>query len=699
MYAKVINTNKYPQLYDHYNYGNYPYNLPKNGKWAPNTLEYNNEKFNQEPICVSGGLYYCDIENIVEYFVYGNTICIVHPMNDSQVVIVDYGRKYRKYKTDKLWIQRYMKLYDIDTLIFLINNGVNSGDIIYFFVKSGDLTMIKKLYSNIDNSKLEKSRYGIELICFAAQLGYLDILLYIIEKDRNDINDAVKYDAVKYAAKGGHLEIVQHLIEKESACSTNVLSWANNIEIVKYLENYIDEDNKMEEYQNAIEGAVKNGNLEIVVYLVEKESCDLDKAICCCANNDDINILDYLITQGANIHTDNEYLLQMAIITHSIETVKYLVEKGADIYIENGKLFRLAADDKYYDILIYLIEIDINAAIHIEDLLLWVVKQPRGFSDLDEMLSIIKYLYNLGVPIDKKSFEIAIKHEYYDIMKFFVDNIKCDESTLSLAISIGYLDMVKYLIEDKHLDIRWINWVLCMEPNNVYVDIIEYFIGRGLKLHSQDKLLYRAARTDNLTAVKYLIKYEFTDEFLERILFNSGKKVMKYLVERGINCHRTLEFAVSTGQLENVKFMINHLKRTMDEIEYKKRCEKMLLLAAWYYGCFSDRTGMVKYFIEEIKVDKHVDNNNVLYNCIRSGKIDILKYLVEEQNMDIHIDNEKPLKVAAQHNYFEIVEYLYEKGAQVNKNNKKAIRKIVNRGKITNEELLQYKSKNECTIL
>ncbi len=65
--------------------------------------------------------------------------------------------------------------------------------------------------------------------------------------------------------------------------------------------------------------------------------------------------VDYLMKQGANIHVDNDVLLIDASFEGYLEVVKYLIEHGADIHTHNDMALKTARDE-HPDVVKYLLK-------------------------------------------------------------------------------------------------------------------------------------------------------------------------------------------------------------------------------------------------------------------------------------------------------------------------------------------------------
>jgi len=99
-YWKIIGKNR----------GNFPYHL------GVNSLAETGETFDATPDCTPGGLYFTDIEHILEYLEYGDKMCQLTIPPDAQVVAVG-----TKFKADKIEI---LELQPLD-IPFLVERGAN----------------------------------------------------------------------------------------------------------------------------------------------------------------------------------------------------------------------------------------------------------------------------------------------------------------------------------------------------------------------------------------------------------------------------------------------------------------------------------------------------------------------------------------------------------------------------------------------
>lgn len=248
-FVKIINTDLYPQS-DAFNQGKYPYNLPKeNGHRAPNTLKYNNEQFDPTPYCCPGGLYYTTIKHIFNFVEYGNTLCIVTPMENAHIVRIDI-----KFKTDKLYITHAMKLWDLNTIKFLVENGADIHVNDYILAYAHDYDIFKYLVENGANIHIYSDIY----IRNSCSYGYLEILKFVI-KQEGGVKFLRKYGgyALQLALNNNQFEIMKYLIQSHIKLSgANLINWPVSDS------EYIRED--------IIYVLIKTNNLDIVKLLCEQ---------------------------------------------------------------------------------------------------------------------------------------------------------------------------------------------------------------------------------------------------------------------------------------------------------------------------------------------------------------------------------------------------------------------------------------------
>ena len=85
--------------------------------------------------------------------------------------------------------------------------------------------------------------------------------------------------------------------------------------------------------------ACEKGHLEIIFFLLENGAnihIENDEPLRIAVKNEHTKIVEYLIENGANVNAD-EYILSWACETEQIKVVKLLVDNGADLNIFTSK--------------------------------------------------------------------------------------------------------------------------------------------------------------------------------------------------------------------------------------------------------------------------------------------------------------------------------------------------------------------------
>ena len=83
---------------------------------------------------------------------------------------------------------------------------------------------------------------------------------------------------------------------------------------------------------------------------------DLDKQLIEASKKGDLDKVKHLVKNGADIHTQDDYVLIWSAIYGHLDVVKYLVENGANIHTQDDYALRWSAGYGYLDVVKYLVE-------------------------------------------------------------------------------------------------------------------------------------------------------------------------------------------------------------------------------------------------------------------------------------------------------------------------------------------------------
>lgn len=163
-----------------------------------------------------------------------------------------------------------------------------------------------------------------------------------------------------------------------------------------------------------------------------------------CCNPEYFPLLQYLVSNGADIHVFHDEPLRLAAGNGYLEIVKYVVEKGADINAMNSAAVITSAANGHLDVLKYLVE--------------------RGGA--------------------------------YD---------KLNNMAICLAAANGHFDVVRYLVETDPKINK--NVALTKAAKDNHMDIFHYLVEKGADIHTGNGVLFQIfSENGNLTMLKYLVR-------------------------------------------------------------------------------------------------------------------------------------------------------------------------------------------------
>ncbi len=419
---------------------------------------------------------------------------------------------------------------NVNNIEFLLNccNDIdinyNNGQALCVAIDDGNINIIKFLIrecqasSSIDNYPF----------CSACNVGRMDVIQYLYEECQIPIIELY----LQQAAYSGNLNVLKYLIDKNGKVTTFVVIMgikSNKSYIIDYLLTFYEDIN----FDDVFVTAAQMGNLKLVIFLLENKNIDITYqnylAICVAADNNQIEIVKYLIEKGIDINIDNCYILRTACHEGYMELIKYAVEQGSDIHILNEYALLCSVDNNQADVVKYLLEL--GADIHVKNNYVLRKAIYKGY------LKILTYAIQYNVNINNDIIINACKHGRFSIIEYLIINlnIHSDLKTKALneAIRLNYIDIVKLLL----------------------------YYGA---LPDDDSIIY-AITNDNIDIIKTLKRQYnifFSDEMVNICVIYGNIDVFKYIYNNSKFIHKhVLELASQNGHLDIVKYLIkNHIK-------------------------------------------------------------------------------------------------------------------------------------------
>ena len=230
--------------------------------------------------------------------------------------------------------------------------------------------LINKLETTLRNSihDLTKAKLLIDLDVKVTYddignlLEYPNVVKLLIE---NDMLTLFAYSmALGYYPGKGNLELTKIITEK-----------------YKFNQNLLDA---------ASCSAAANGHLEVIKYLHNTYTIDMDMAFANAAFVGNLEIVKYFIDKGINVNANDSIAFINSATENNIAITKLLIDKGAKVDAQNGKALFNSAIRGNIDMVNLLL--DNGADIHINGMLKKCVEYGR--------LEMVKLLLSRGAKVD-----------------------------------------------------------------------------------------------------------------------------------------------------------------------------------------------------------------------------------------------------------------------------------------------------------
>ena len=258
--------------------------------------------------------------------------------------------------------------------------------------------------------------------------------------------------------------------------------------------------------------------------------------------------------------------------------------------------------------------------------------------------------------IHKACIEGKLTSVQYLIEKMNVDKNKMNiygTASIHIACLYCHLPIIRYLIEIQGVDKEF--------PSEKGTTPFQHLCGNEVEENALPIVSYFANKLKvDINAVN--------DDGNNALIFACfcGKiDIVTYLIEN-LHCDLNIvnndgeDFVLAScaGNLHLLKYVLTKKEVNLSKLATKTgRC-------AIHNAAISKDKSLIKYFIEDLKFDKHIvneDGYDVLhYACCREN-LDNVKYLIEEQGFDINkpdVDGESPIYRAIENGCFLIVKYL-----------------------------------------
>ena len=244
-------------------------------------------------------------------------------------------------KSDLEGVKTSIKL-GADVNIYLDNNN---SFLIIEAVKIGNIDIIKELVeSGADVDREDTGR--ISTLMYASKNGHLEVVKYLVANGSPMYDISNDFTAFSLAIENGHDDIAKYI--KDISIFIDSANTGDFDQVKKYIEKGIPVDSLVD-FDTALTVASENGHLEIVQYLIDNGAKVNgtrpyrgigDTALSIASQNGHFEIVKVLIKAGAKVNLDDRLggtALMGASENGHVKIVKLLIDNGADI---NAKTYK-----------------------------------------------------------------------------------------------------------------------------------------------------------------------------------------------------------------------------------------------------------------------------------------------------------------------------------------------------------------------
>lgn len=127
--------------------------------------------------------------------------------------------------------------------------------------------------------------------------------------------------------------------------------------------------------------------------------------------------LDHVIislSEGADVHFDNDYSIIWASLNNHLDIVKYLFKNGANIHAHYDGALRWSSREGYLDVVKYLVENGADIHTYNDEAIIWASYYGR--------IEVVKYLVENGADIhtdNDAALKWAIENDHTEIISYF----------------------------------------------------------------------------------------------------------------------------------------------------------------------------------------------------------------------------------------------------------------------------------------
>ena len=286
--------------------------------------------------------------------------------------------------------------------------------------------------------------------------------------------------------------------------------------------------------------AAEDGNLSRMNYYLDQvDNATYDTALVSAAENGHIEIVQFLLNNGANIHAENDDgdedgALLAASDRGYVDVVKLLLENGANVHARYGYSLHYAAQKGHKNIVKILFEngADANA----DDTYIFQEVIKKGDIDIINL-----FLENAPETLPS-TLSIAAESGNLDLVKLLLTRVEPDDTFLSSAAESGNIDLAKFILDKYPSFYDSLDSALALASREGKLHMVKYLIEIGADVNAHDSLwgnaLTHASKNAHFEIVKFLLE-NGSDAHIAKALTKT--KDIRYRPERFTKIIKLLE--------------------------------------------------------------------------------------------------------------------------------------------------------------
>jgi ankyrin repeat protein len=430
---------------------------------------------------------------------------LLENLNDNISIDINY--------TDSFFFSCVLKHYEVSSYLYTHATDkskkkiIDINGIFNYACENNNINVVKYLI-NLPENNIDISNDDYHVFHIACERKNFDIVEYLTDIiPSDDVAFDVQYNfAFINACKTGNIDIIKCMLNKsKNKLVVHIDKYVilscqyGYIEIVKYLTDFLSDEQQNVCYNKSFQMACDKGNLDIVMFLVEMENnnininYDNDCSFCSACYKGHIEIVKYLLSipnNNININCDDNGPFCSACYKGHIEIVKYLLSipnNNININCDDDGPFCSACHEGHIEIVKYLLSIP-NNNININS------NDDYPFYTSCEMghIEIVKYLLN----IPNNNININVNNDY----PFYT------------SCEMGHVEIVEYLlnVQNNNININSLNDFpfrsACLEG---HVEIVKYLLNipnNNININSNEEFAFCSACSEgHVEIVKLLL--------------------------------------------------------------------------------------------------------------------------------------------------------------------------------------------------